>query len=61
MLAKQDGRNYRSYGCCYHYVCMGLSKSKVASKGEAIMYTKKIGHGCWLSTIRGGDDSLLGD
>ena len=25
------------------------------------MYSKKIGHGCWLSTMRGGDGWLLGN
>jgi len=32
-----------------------FSKGKGASKSEAIMYTKKIGCGCWPNTIRGGD------
>jgi hypothetical protein len=44
----------------YHHFCLRLSDSKEASKGKAIMYSKKIGHGCWLSTMRGGDVWLLG-
>jgi hypothetical protein len=55
MLVKQDGqkknRSYNHYSHVYIYV----SYSKEASKGKAIMYAKKIGHGCWLSTEQGGD------
>jgi len=45
----------------YYHFCLRLSKSKESSKVKAIMYSKKIGHGCWLNTMRGGDGWLLGN